>query len=836
MSDQMIPTPSEFSKYTLEKELGHGGMGGVYLGRDNMLDRKVAIKVMLKSYGDDPTFVERFKKEAQAAAKLSHPNIAQVYDFDLYQGQPYISMELVSGGSLDKKMEKTPGQLDPYYVMKIGLQMAEALGAAADRGLVHGDVKPENILFGADGTAKLVDFGLAAMQGDTGEIWGTPYYISPEKVRRMKVDFRADIYSLGGTLYHAITGVAPFEGADATEVVKARFIAPPKKPSEVRPGIDPKIDSIILRMLELEPSKRYPTYESLKGDISRYLDKASPTKTGPVGSGKKIVLKGRNGGAMIAPSGASVGAGSAPAAPVAPPPPKNIAAIVGAVIGGVILLILLVAFGLVWYVHSSRAREAAAFQRDVIDRQTEARASIGKSLKNAESFASDLETFCGEAVKTVEESTDKALECFRTYDENSPVTRELLVPPPPQYLLDAMKPKAPEATEDKPADGEKAAEPAAEKQPEAAPSAEEAAGEASMPQGISPTVQNAITRLHELWNDAYACSAAVVVVRARMSELDTFKEKMNALTVEDAPTTEALGKLSRDVSAAVSDLKNLPEVANAQRKKSVISTKSKSTLDSLEKNLRDAKKHLDDAARAQQLADEMKAEAERKREEHQKKVEEEMAAVDAKFASIQNTLLKNLACDLAISQLDGMIGGREGLTTTEAKGKLNAYVLGVKYMKGVLEYFGKNVKGYKLPVNVGEGATITSNLRGKKYEVEITPAKPGSKKLTMSWDLYLAKNAAPFNELIKDFVERGMNNERLGLKLSLMDWSKHMMGSALLLRTLYGDSKSAMERAEKLVRKAVEKFESCRTNAQLVFPDIDFDGGNGGANADDEDL
>ena len=257
--EQMIPTPSDFGHFVLERELGHGGMGGVYLARDKMLDRKVAIKVMLKSLGADPAFVERFQREAQAAARLNHPNIAQIYSFGQENGMPYIAMELVSGGSLDKEMEANPGTMDPVRVMKVGQQVADALALAAEQGLVHGDVKPENVLFDADGNAKLVDFGLAAMQGDSSEIWGTPYYISPEKVRRQKIDYRADIYSLGGTLYHALTGVAPFEGEDATEVVKARFNGPPRKPSEVRADLPPDLDPIIMRMLEVEPSMRYPT-------------------------------------------------------------------------------------------------------------------------------------------------------------------------------------------------------------------------------------------------------------------------------------------------------------------------------------------------------------------------------------------------------------------------------------------------------------------------------------------------------------------------------------------------------------------------------------------------
>ena len=212
---QLITTPGVFGEngnFLLERELGAGGMGGVYMGRDKMLDRPVAVKVMLKEYGEDAEFVEKFKKEAQAAAKLIHPNIAQIYSYGICDGMPYIAMELAAGGSLFSVMNANPGKTDITRVLKICQQVAQALHCASDQGFVHGDVKPENILFDANGNAKLVDFGLASMQKETDEIWGTPYYISPEKVKKEPIDFRADIYSLGGTLYHALTGVAPFDG------------------------------------------------------------------------------------------------------------------------------------------------------------------------------------------------------------------------------------------------------------------------------------------------------------------------------------------------------------------------------------------------------------------------------------------------------------------------------------------------------------------------------------------------------------------------------------------------------------------------------------------------
>ena len=292
--EQLIKTPGVFGEngnFLLERELGRGGMGGVYMGRDKMLDRPVAVKVMLREYGSDAEFVEKFKKEAQAAARLIHPNIAQIYSYGISDGMPYIAMELVPGGSLEGLMRTHGANIDVPRVMKIGEQVAQALRCAADQGLVHGDVKPENVLLDANGNAKLVDFGLAAMQKDTDEIWGTPYYIAPEKVKKQAVDYRADMYSLGGTLYHALTGVAPFEGDDAASVVRKRFQGPPARPSEVRPGLSPQIDYLVMKMLEADPYKRYPSFEALLADFKKVMTTGlAPVSAQPQSSGGKIKL------------------------------------------------------------------------------------------------------------------------------------------------------------------------------------------------------------------------------------------------------------------------------------------------------------------------------------------------------------------------------------------------------------------------------------------------------------------------------------------------------------------------------------------------------------------
>ena len=426
--EQLIQTPGVFGEtgnFLLERELGRGGMGGVYMGRDKMLDRPVAVKVMLKEYGADAEFVEKFKREAQAAARLIHPNIAQIYSYGIADGMPYIAMELVAGGSLDQLMKNAGASIDIPRVMKICEQVAQALRCAADQGLVHGDVKPENVLLDANGNAKLVDFGLAAMQKDTNEIWGTPYYIAPEKVKKELVDYRADMYSLGGTIYHALTGVAPFEGDDASAVVRKRFEGAPVPPSKIRADISPQIDALVLKMLALNPADRFPSFEALLQEYSRVMAtglissstgaNAQPASTST--GGRKIMMKGRKRFKVktSGEDGGESGGGEPseqPASSAPPPEPEEggVAGKVLAVIGITIAAIGLVAGLLVWYVIAdSNAREKAK-QEQISSKVREANAAISNVRKNAEQFAEHCDDLAAKALKTCQEPTDKLMQ------------------------------------------------------------------------------------------------------------------------------------------------------------------------------------------------------------------------------------------------------------------------------------------------------------------------------------------------------------------------------------------------------------------------------------------
>src|SRR5580704_11354720 len=215
--------PLQFGDFLLLNPIGIGGMGTVYKAIDLPLNRYLALKILHKKLSTNPVFINSFAHEARAAASVNHPNVAQVYAFGEIDKQHYLSMELCDCGSLDDRITKL-GKLPEADVLSTGQQIASALLAAWRRGLLHRDVKPGNILFNEDGIPKIVDFGLArghdedakATKGQAPEqMWGTPYYVAPEKLRGQSEDLRSDIYSLGATLFHALAGRPPFEADTA---------------------------------------------------------------------------------------------------------------------------------------------------------------------------------------------------------------------------------------------------------------------------------------------------------------------------------------------------------------------------------------------------------------------------------------------------------------------------------------------------------------------------------------------------------------------------------------------------------------------------------------------
>jgi hypothetical protein len=262
-------TRTNFNNFTLQMQIGVGGMGAVYKALDVSLNRMVALKVVLKEYSSDPAYLAKFEHEARMAAMLNHPHVVKVYSFGSDHGLFYIAMELVDHGSMEEKMTRE-GSLPESLVLEVGIQVAEGLQAAYQKGLIHRDVKPGNILFADDHTAKIVDFGLALPMAhaagkvlEGGEVWGTPYYIAPEKLSYQPEDFRSDIYSLGASLFHALAGRPSFEGETNSFTELLRLKSAPVNLQEAAPHVSNATAFTINRTLNIDPEERFQSYEEL---------------------------------------------------------------------------------------------------------------------------------------------------------------------------------------------------------------------------------------------------------------------------------------------------------------------------------------------------------------------------------------------------------------------------------------------------------------------------------------------------------------------------------------------------------------------------------------------
>jgi predicted RNA-binding Zn-ribbon protein involved in translation (DUF1610 family) len=255
-----------FNNFELVETVGVGGMGTVYKATDTLLDRFVALKLLRKDLGDEIDYATRLQQEARVAASVSHPNVIQVFSSGKDHGQFYLVMELVDHGSLDDLIEQRKS-LPEEQVVEAGIQVAKGLRAAHAKGLIHRDVKPANILFADEHTAKIGDFGLAGVAAETGEgrreIWGTPYYVAPERLNNQPEDLRSDIYSLGATLFHAISGRAPIEGDTNSATALRELKNSPMDLREVAPEVSERTASVLQRMIAPDPAKRFSSYDEL---------------------------------------------------------------------------------------------------------------------------------------------------------------------------------------------------------------------------------------------------------------------------------------------------------------------------------------------------------------------------------------------------------------------------------------------------------------------------------------------------------------------------------------------------------------------------------------------
>ncbi|MDZ4403836.1 serine/threonine-protein kinase [Prosthecobacter sp.] len=267
---QMVRVRRRFDQFMIIRQIGEGGMSRVFEAEDETLGRRVALKILNRQYSRDAVRLEQFRQEAHITANVTHPNVIKLYSVGYDQGYFYIAMELVGGGSLEQRI-KREGHLKEAEALRIGREVAEGLRAAQQLTLIHRDVKPANILFTETGTAKVVDFGLALFVdrgGDqSGEIWATPYYVAPEKVIENKEDYRSDIFSLGATLYHAMTGNPPHK-ADTNAIEDLRRIKC-KRVALGESGLrfSPRTEHVINGMLSFRPEERFSNYDEVVDEM-----------------------------------------------------------------------------------------------------------------------------------------------------------------------------------------------------------------------------------------------------------------------------------------------------------------------------------------------------------------------------------------------------------------------------------------------------------------------------------------------------------------------------------------------------------------------------------------
>lgn len=838
MSDeQLIATPSVFGEtgnLLLERELGRGGMGGVYLGRDKMLDRPIAVKIMLPEYGADVEFVNRFKREAQAAAKLIHPNIAQIYAYGIANGMPYIAMELAAGGSLDQLMKNSPaGEIDVTRVLKLCQQVAQALRCASDQGLVHGDVKPENILLDANGNAKLVDFGLAGMKNDTNEVWGTPYYIAPEKVKKEAVDFRADMYSLGGTLYHALTGVAPFEGADAVEVVKKRFEASPRKPSELRKDLSPQIDELVMKMLKLDPKERFPSLEALVkafdlvlseglGEVLLTREPAPAAKAGTPASGKpllktggkRMILKKHGDGASANNSvkgGVKFVAKPHSVAPVTTDlededgeEDGNLGVKVIAVVVSVILIVGGIIGALVWYQRADADSKLKSANEQIVVGYNKACEAILATRDLSRNYELEFARFAERATENCEKFTRELAELLPDFANQ-------IKPAMTKELLDAIaSTNQTAAVTNAPINAVASTNAVTNLQVVVATNIT-ANADASVKE---PPL--AVKDMRELWERAYACQASAIRVGVELRKLI---ERCQIAEDQSVVPTEEIAKNRGDLSLELTEqynaIKGSKDVQETQKAIGFIKSKGEKTVKKAINDIRVAKLEQEREEQRQREEAERKRRLEEQEAAHQREIETETAAAKDRFeAIVRDGWLKSLDFKRAIRELERL---KEDFKTAEGEIAIKNELRKLEAMKSVVDIFIEHAKEYQFK---------KGSIKGKKIceinDKEMRLVGEDGSKLRITWQTFYEKYHGNLNELIIRFVEKG----RQTIKLSNLKWAEAMSGAALSMRIICADDPAAANRGASIAKSAVAEFPDFLKAAKVMFPDIDFDAAN----------
>jgi len=267
--------------YEIEEKLGEGAMGAVYKARQISMDRTVALKLLPRSLSSNPEALGRFMREARIVANLNHPNIVRGFEFGEANGYPFFAMEYVEGGTVADRLDQE-GVLSEEEVIDIGLQAGEALQHAHEHGILHRDIKPDNIMLGTEGVVKLADLGLATREGvqsitEIGDALGTPYYMSPEQAQGSEdLDGRTDLYALGASLYHLVTGRPPFDGPSAPVIMSKRLMEDPAPACSVNSHVSRSFTAVLMKMMQRDRTARYSDCAEFVTDTQRIRDGQKP--------------------------------------------------------------------------------------------------------------------------------------------------------------------------------------------------------------------------------------------------------------------------------------------------------------------------------------------------------------------------------------------------------------------------------------------------------------------------------------------------------------------------------------------------------------------------------
>ena len=315
-------------RYEVHKRIGRGGMADVFSARDLLLDRQVAMKVLFPEFAVDENFVERFRREAQSAANLSHPNIVSVYDWGKFEGTYFIAMEEVQGQTLADVL-KANKQLTAKQAGEIAGEVAAALGFAHDGGLAHRDIKPANILIGSNGQVKVADFGIArAMNAPTednltqvGSVMGTATYFSPEQAQGAQPDPRSDLYSLGIVMYEMVSGKPPFAGENPVSIAYKQVHDAPQPLVQLIADVPRPFEAIVAKLLAKDPKLRYPSANALRDDLRRFRNNEPVQALAVAADAQGVSASGAAATGVVA---AAVATGATAAMPTVPPRAGNV--------------------------------------------------------------------------------------------------------------------------------------------------------------------------------------------------------------------------------------------------------------------------------------------------------------------------------------------------------------------------------------------------------------------------------------------------------------------------------------------------------------------------------